>query len=188
MVVLLDELSGALNSHECHVDVGIPGCGISWLRLDATNTWHLLDRHIISFVLCSSPLNTFPGGGKPRSASTIADPMSDHAPASTTFSTVSKPEKEERTTFDLARALLRVRFVNEASKRNLLFGTRFTRLIPCFLVTDAFSFFPFLFSFDGYIVHHTVSCNSNICGQTHGWNAILQCARDLDGFRSTEWY
>lgn len=69
MVVLLDELCGTLNSHECHVDVGIPRYGISWPRLDATNTWHLLDRHItpvrvLLFLIFVLPLNTFPAAGK----------------------------------------------------------------------------------------------------------------------------
>lgn len=41
VVVLVDELRGALNSHECRVDVGwVPiGSGISRLRLRATDTW-----------------------------------------------------------------------------------------------------------------------------------------------------
>lgn len=42
MVVLVDELRGALNSHECHVDVGVPvGRGISRFRLRVIDTWHL---------------------------------------------------------------------------------------------------------------------------------------------------
>lgn len=41
-MVLLDELRGALNAHECLVDVSAPGCGISRVQHDVIDTWHLL--------------------------------------------------------------------------------------------------------------------------------------------------
>lgn len=59
VVVLVDELGGALNSHECRVDVGVPvGRGISRFRLGVIDTWHRIVVFPFSFLYRQTSLST----------------------------------------------------------------------------------------------------------------------------------